>query len=164
MEDTKREIATSTEALRNIDNTISSLRDDLGKANNLKSTISANLRHRSGQKEIAKLEEELDGIDLAAAARTRREFNTKYAGMLQEEQEKQNKASHREDSCYRRKLMAQWSIACGELTQMTKNREQLEKTLKADYEGIDKQYRMQLIKTKVIRQDLGAKAVLSTDR
>lgn len=148
MDDIKREIATSTEALRNIDSTISSLKDDLGKANNLKSTISANLRHRSGQKEIAKLQEELEGIDLVAAARSRREFNQKYAGMLNEEQEKQNKVSMN-DSDGMLAEGIQWSITCGELSQMTKNREQLEKTLKADYEGIDKQYRMQLIKTKV---------------
>jgi hypothetical protein len=43
----------------------------------------------------------------------------------------------------------QWSRARGELIQMTQNREKMEKTLELDYKGIDKQFKEQLIKTKV---------------
>lgn len=42
-----------------------------------------------------------------------------------------------------------WSLASGELVQMTKNREKVEETLKLDYKDIDKKYKEQLIKTKV---------------
>jgi hypothetical protein len=40
-------------------------------------------------------------------------------------------------------------MASGELMQMKKNTEALQKTLKADYANIDAKYKEQLIKTKV---------------
>jgi DNA repair protein RAD50 len=43
----------------------------------------------------------------------------------------------------------QWQLAKGELAQMIENRKKTERTLENDYKNIDKQFKEQLIKTKV---------------
>jgi DNA repair protein RAD50 len=133
MEEVKRAINASSDAIAAIGNKIATLREDLGRAQTLKASLAANLRYRAEQKDIASINEEIDGMDLRAAAIMRRDFNSKYNDMLNQEMETQNK----------------WSTARGEVTQMTKNRQHLEEVLKADYTGIDQKYKMQLIKTKV---------------
>ena len=133
LEDVKTDIAASTDAIKKIDEAIATLQDELSRANSLRTNISANMRYRNELKEIEKVQAELDEIDLVQASRARREFNIKYAGMMEEEKNKQNA----------------WQLASGELVQMSKNREKLEETLKMDYRNVDKLYKDQLIKTKV---------------
>lgn len=43
----------------------------------------------------------------------------------------------------------QWQVASGVLLQMSEDRKTKERTLKVEYKDIDKQFREQLIKTKV---------------
>lgn len=94
MEDLKREIDATEAAVQKLDAAISASTEELGKASSVKSNIAANLRYRKELKEIEKVQEELDGIDLVQAARSRREFNLKYSGMLEEEKNKQSAVSH----------------------------------------------------------------------
>ena len=93
MDDLKLEITTSVEARSNIDTTISSLQDELSRATSLRTNISANVRYRNEQKEIEKVQEELKGIDIEQAARSRREFNKRYSQMMDEETRVQNAVS-----------------------------------------------------------------------
>jgi DNA repair protein RAD50 len=93
MDDVQREIGVATDATRTIESAIRSLEVESSSASTLKNNIEANLRYRSEQKKVEKVQEELDGIDLAQAARMRREFNIKYKGMLEEEQRVQSAVS-----------------------------------------------------------------------
>lgn len=90
----KREIDATETAIAKIDGAISALQDELSTANSLKSNISANIRYRNELKEIEKVQSQLDEIDLVQAARSRREFNQKYSGMLEDEKNKQTAVSH----------------------------------------------------------------------
>ena len=45
----------------------------------------------------------------------------------------------------------QWQLASGQLIEMREGRKKTERTLKDDYQNIDKQFKDQLIKTKVPR-------------
>lgn len=78
IEEVKREIATGTEARAAIDATISALQTDIAKSDALRNNISNNLRYRSSETEIHKVQEEIDGIDIEGAAKSRKEFNTVY--------------------------------------------------------------------------------------
>ncbi|ORY30598.1 hypothetical protein BCR39DRAFT_529095 [Naematelia encephala] len=133
MDDLKREISAAMDARAAIDTTISSLQDELGRAESLKTNISANLRYRNEEKEIEKVQVELDGLDVESAARARREFNTRYKAKLEDETNVQN----------------HWQLASGQLMQMVEGRKKTENTLKTDYKNIDKLFKDQLIKTKV---------------
>jgi DNA repair protein RAD50 len=144
----KREIDATETAIAKIDSAISALQDELSTANSLKSNISANIRYRNELKEIEKVQAQLDEIDLVQAARSRREFNQKYSGMLEDEKNKQTAVSHGNQTL-QQSSHVQWNLASGELVQMTKNREKLAETLRIDYKDIDKKYKEQLIKTKV---------------
>lgn len=93
MDDIQREIGVATDAIRTIDSAIRSFEVESSSASTLKNNIEANLRYRSEQKKVEKVQEELDGIDLVQAARMRREFNIKYKGMLEEEQRVQSAVS-----------------------------------------------------------------------
>ena len=93
MDDIQREIGVATEAIRTIESAIRSLEVESSYASTLKNNIESNLRYRSEQKKVERVQEELDGIDLAQAARMRREFNIKYKGMLEEEQRVQSAVS-----------------------------------------------------------------------
>ena len=137
----------SAETMRKIDQAIKKLDTEENQASNLRSQISANLGYRQELREIQRVQKELDEIDLEAAAKARREFNSKYKAMLEDENEKQGKVSsglHQWKSAD-----PQWNMTSGELMQMKKNTQALQTTLKADYENIDAKYKEQLIKTKV---------------
>lgn len=90
MENLKQEITASTEARSTIESTIASLQDELSRANSLQTNISANLRYRDEQGEIEKVQEELDGVDVESAAKSRRDFNSRYKEKLEEETRVQN--------------------------------------------------------------------------
>lgn len=92
IEEVKREIAASTEARASIDTVISALQTDIAKSDALKKNISNNLRYRSSEKEIDKVQEEIDGIDIEGAAKSRKEFNTVYKKNLEQETEIQGQA------------------------------------------------------------------------
>ena len=68
-----------------IESAIASLQDELSRANSLRTNISANLRYRNEEKEIQKVQDELDEIDIDTAARSRREFTHRYKEKLEEE-------------------------------------------------------------------------------
>ena len=93
MEDIKREIGLTNEARAKIESAIAALQDELSKSNSLKTNISANIRYRKEQKDIQKVQAELDGIDVEQAAKSRKDFNKRYSQKMQEEQEVQNNVS-----------------------------------------------------------------------
>jgi DNA repair protein RAD50 len=106
-------------------------------------------------KEIQKVQDELATIDLDAMAKARKEFNVKYKEKMEEENNVNNAVSLRplflatSLPASRHKLIFQWQKASGQLIAMADNRAKLEQTLKMDYKNIDKQFKDQLIKTKV---------------
>lgn len=85
MEDIKHQIAAGHDARATIDATISNLQEELGRAESLKSNISANIRYRDEQKEIQRVRDELATIDLDTMAKARKEFNLKYKEKMEEE-------------------------------------------------------------------------------
>ena len=91
MEDIKRDIAAANNSRATIESTIASLQDELSRANSLRTNISANIRYRNEQKEIQKVQEELDEIDIDTAARSRREFTHRYKEKLEEETDVKDK-------------------------------------------------------------------------
>lgn len=93
IDDLKREMTVATEARSGIEKALQTILNDLAKAESLRSNITQNLRYRKGEKEIAKVQEEIDGIDIESAARSRKDFNTRYSKNLQEETNKQNAVS-----------------------------------------------------------------------
>ncbi|ORX37164.1 hypothetical protein BD324DRAFT_625039 [Kockovaella imperatae] len=133
MEDLKREIGLTTEARAKIDSAIASLQDELSRANSLRTNISANVRYRNEQKDILKVQEELDGMDVEEAAKARKDFNKRFSQMMQREQEITN----------------DWQRASGVLSQVIENRKRMQETLESEYKNIDKMFKEQLIKTKV---------------
>ncbi|GFZ50594.1 Hydrolase acting on acid anhydrides [Saitozyma sp. JCM 24511] len=133
MESIRTEITASTTSRASIESVIAELNTEIAKADSLKSNISANIRYRKEEKEIEKVQEEIEGIDIESAAKSRKEFNSVYKKNLEEETEYQNN----------------WQLAKGELAQMVENRKKTERTLDSDYKNIDKQFKEQLIKTKV---------------
>ncbi|KAL7420509.1 DNA repair protein rad50 [Cryptotrichosporon argae] len=132
MEDVRREIGLTTDAKAAVERQIASLQEEIARQNTARSNIKANLDHRDESTQIAAVQAELDEIDIEAAAKSRREFNTRYKENLDEETKVQN----------------HWQLTSGVLQQMIVNREKAEKTLASDYKNIDKQFREQLIKTK----------------
>ena len=93
MEDIKREITLSNEARAKIDGVIASLQDELSRANSLRTNISSNVRYRNEEKDIEKVQVDLDGIDIEHAAKARKEFNTRYSQNLERENDVQSKVS-----------------------------------------------------------------------
>ena len=93
LEEIKRELGVSAETIRKIDQATKKLDTEENQASNLRSQISANLGYRQELREIQRVQKELDEIDLEAAAKARREFNSKYKAMLEDENEKQGKVS-----------------------------------------------------------------------
>ncbi|OCF56822.1 DNA repair protein RAD50 [Kwoniella mangroviensis CBS 10435] len=133
LSDIKREISVAQDARTTIESTIASLSSELSKAESLKGNISNNLKYRDDGKRVAEVQKELDGLDLESAAKSRKEFSEKYRDMMDEEEEVGGKVH----------------LYSGQLLAMTENRKKTEKTLKSDYKDIDKQFKDQLIKTKV---------------
>jgi DNA repair protein RAD50 len=88
MEDVKSQVTAAQDAKATIDATIANQQDELAKANTLRTNINANVRYRNEEKEIKKVQVELDGFDIEQAARSRREFNTKYRAKMDEENNK----------------------------------------------------------------------------
>ncbi|WVR06574.1 hypothetical protein IAU60_003606 [Kwoniella sp. DSM 27419] len=131
--DVKREIAVASDARSTIESTIASLSAELSKAESLKGNISNNLKYRDDGRKVEEVQKELDSLDLESAARSRKEFSEKYRPMMDEEEEVGGKVH----------------LYSGQLLAMTENRKRTEKTLKSDYKDIDKQFKEQLIKTKV---------------
>ena len=85
IEDIKREINMGNDARATIESTIAGLQDDLSRASSLNQNISANLRYRNEDKEIQKVQDELDEIDIESAARARKDFNARFKEKLEEE-------------------------------------------------------------------------------
>jgi len=75
----------ANDARATVDSTIASLQDELSRANSLRTNINANIRYRNEEKEIQKVKDEIDEIDINTAARSRREFNSRYKEKLEEE-------------------------------------------------------------------------------
>nr|XP_031864453.1 uncharacterized protein CI109_000367 [Kwoniella shandongensis]KAA5531525.1 hypothetical protein CI109_000367 [Kwoniella shandongensis] len=133
MADLKHDIAAANDARTTIEATIANLSSELSKAESLRANISNNLKYREDGKKIDDVQEELDSLDLKSAADSRKRFNDEYKPMMEEEND----------------VQGQMHTASGHLSQMTENRKKLERTLKSDYKDIDKQFKEQLIKTKV---------------
>lgn len=93
LEDLKREMVAATEARAVIEKELQATLTELAKAESLKSNIIQNIRYRKGEKDIAKVQEQIDEIDIESAAKSRKDFNTKYSKTLEEETEKQNAVS-----------------------------------------------------------------------
>lgn len=93
MDDVKREITSGQAARTAIDNSISSLQSELGRASSRQNNISANLRYRSTLADIKKVQEEIDSIDLESAAKSRKEFNKKFQAKTMEENRVQAEVS-----------------------------------------------------------------------
>lgn len=133
MDDIRREIEATSQTRAAIERQVSALSDDISRANGTRKNIKSNIDYREETAKIEKVEEELASIDLEAAAQARREFNSKHRAREDEETSVQN----------------QWQMASGVLLQMTENRKKAEHTLKTEYRDIDKEFRSQLIKTKM---------------
>ena len=133
MEGIKQEIVASNAARATLEASLAALADELSRQNSVKTNISSNLRYRKAERDIAKVQEELDTIDLEQLAKSRREFNTKYREKLDQESETQNA----------------WQRASGILVGLTANREKLQKTLDTDYKDIKRLFKEQMIKVKV---------------
>jgi DNA repair protein RAD50 len=93
MESIRTEITASTASRASIESVIAELNTEIAKADSLKSNISANIRYRKEEKEIGKVQEEIEGIDIESAAKSRKEFNSVYKKNLEEETEYQNNVS-----------------------------------------------------------------------
>lgn len=93
MDDLKLEISAGNDARATIEASIASLQDELGRAETLKANISANLRYRESKKQIESVQGELDEIDVESAAKSRRDFNTRYKEKLEDETRVQNAVS-----------------------------------------------------------------------
>jgi DNA repair protein RAD50 len=93
MESIRTEITASTTSRALIESVIAELNTEIAKADSLKSNISANIRYRKEEKEIEKVQEEIEGIDIESAAKSRKEFNSVYKKNLEEETQYQNNVS-----------------------------------------------------------------------
>jgi DNA repair protein RAD50 len=111
IEDLKREMTAATEARAAVETNLQATLAELAKSESLRSNIIQNIRYRKGEKEIAKVQEQVDEIDIESAAKARKEFNTRYSKNLQEETHQQNAVSS--PSVYR-KGWADGSVAISE--------------------------------------------------
>ncbi|WVQ73482.1 hypothetical protein IAR50_003054 [Cryptococcus sp. DSM 104548] len=136
MADVRRRIASANDRRVQIENKIQDVHEDLSQSETLRSNINNNLRFREGIKKINTVQEELDGLDLASAARSRETFNKEYRPMLDEETD----------------VQGNMSLSQGQLMEMAGNRKKLEKTLQMDYKEIDKDFKDHMIKTEVSEQ------------
>jgi DNA repair protein RAD50 len=91
LDDIKREIAMANDARTTVESAIASSQDELSRAESLRTNISANVRYRDEEKEIQKVQDELDDIDIDTAARSRREFTHRYKEKLEEETDVKDK-------------------------------------------------------------------------
>lgn len=133
LEDVRREMAATKEGRAVIEGKIKSLEKDIASANNTRSNIKLNLDYRTEGSAIDEVKAKLANIDVNAAAANRRDFNTRYKAGMERENETRNR----------------WQLASGVLLQMTENRKKLQGTLNTEYKTIDKEYRDQLVKTRV---------------
>ncbi|RXK35035.1 hypothetical protein M231_07713 [Tremella mesenterica] len=133
IDEIKRDLISASETRSSLETQISKVQDELSRQGAVKSNINANITYREQAREIDKVQEDLEAIDLEQMAKSRREFNTKYSAKLEEETKVQNS----------------WQRAQGLLVGINQNREKLEKTLEEDYKNVDRLFRDQLIKTKV---------------
>lgn len=91
LEDLRGEIVRTQEAQQAIERTISSLRDDISRAEVTRKNIKNNLDYREETENIAKVKEEIDSIDVIQAGRDHKNFNDEYKVKLEEETEATNK-------------------------------------------------------------------------
>jgi DNA repair protein RAD50 len=158
-EETKAQIASANDARATIDSTIATIQDELGRSESYRSNINFNILDRGEIKQIKDLKDKIAEIDLDSMAKARKEFNVKYKDKMEEEKKVADDVSPGSSLCLSRsiwrkperrgRLTPQWSLARGELVQMTQNRKKMQSTMELDYKGIDKQFKEQLIKTKV---------------
>lgn len=112
---------------------LAAINQNIAQGSSERRNIKANIDYRANEELIRQTEEEIESLDIDSAETARREFNSKYKVNLDLET----------------KVQAQWQLASGILLQMTEDRKLKEKTLKVEYKDIDKQFKEQLIKTKV---------------
>jgi DNA repair protein RAD50 len=79
------EVRRSEESSTNAQNALQQARDEVNRAENLRSNINANLNFRNNIDDIKRVDEELQDIDIESAAKSRKEFNSKYKVALEQE-------------------------------------------------------------------------------
>lgn len=93
IDDLKREMSTAVDARDTIEKALQAIQEEIAKQENLRSNITQNMRYRKGEKEIIKVQEEIDSIDIESAAKARKEFVTKYDANLELENAKKSAVS-----------------------------------------------------------------------
>lgn len=105
---------------------------DLNESNATERNISDNLRYRALGKELEQLRQDLDAIDLDAAMNARREFDEKYHGKKQKENELSGRASH----------------LAGEIESLESQIKARDEELKTDYKDIHVRFSRKLVEVK----------------
>jgi hypothetical protein len=86
-------MSTAVDARAAIEKALQAVQDEVAKSETLRSNITQNMRFRKGEKEILKVQEEIDSLDIESAAKSRKEFNTKFKIALEMETAKQTAVS-----------------------------------------------------------------------
>ncbi|KAK0201990.1 hypothetical protein DFS33DRAFT_1037600 [Desarmillaria ectypa] len=126
------EIKECMDNLQKSRDSITQLDREIGGGDAKRANLQENIRIRQLARQVKDIQDKIDGLDLEAAARARRNFEEKYGPEKEKEQ----------------KLQASYSHIAGELSSLRAQLKQSEKDMK-EFKEIDTRYTDQLVKVKM---------------
>ncbi|KAK0221652.1 P-loop containing nucleoside triphosphate hydrolase protein [Armillaria fumosa] len=126
------EIKECMDSLQKCRESITQLDREIGGGDAKRANLQENIRIRQLARQVKDIQDKIDGLDLEAAARARRNFEEKYGPEKEKEQ----------------KLQASYSHIAGELSSLRAQLKQSEKDMK-EFKEIDTKYTDQLVKVKM---------------
>ncbi len=139
------------DSLQKCRESITQLDREIGGGDAKRANLQENIRIRQLARQVNDIQDKIDGLDLEAAARARRNFEEKYGPEKEKEQKLQASVgyfviefSFRFSDC----LWLKYSHIAGELSSLRAQLKQSEKDMK-EFKEIDNRYTDQLVKVKV---------------
>jgi DNA repair protein RAD50 len=93
VKEVEREIIRVEEEIETLQEEITILAQQVSESDNRRSTINSNLRYREAERKIADLQKKINDIDVAGAAKAKKDFETKYGQVDRERTAKHGKVS-----------------------------------------------------------------------
>lgn len=128
----KHQISDAENEMETIQQDIATIAQQASESDNRRATINSNLRFREAERMIAKLEDEINQIDIDAAAKAKRDFESRYERMEAERTDKH--AKHQQ--------------LVGEISQIKENLQRQSRQLASEYKNIQDDYNECLVKFK----------------
>lgn len=132
IKDLQAQLSTVQSEIKEIEAEVAKVDKDLNESNATERNIIDNLRYRELGRDLDRIKEELEKLDLDKASKARKEFETKYHAQKQIENSLNGEAQH----------------ISGEIKSLTDQVKQREDELKTDYKDIRVRFSKKLVEVK----------------